>query len=141
MRLGDLVEFDRQSQLKNARDREAEYRNFVEQINKKHGEFRSARAIRDSDLQKAVNEVRIAELGTVGNELVAKTVAEKNVQTLEEAKAVTRQMTLEKAAAHITCPFLIVHGENDRQIPLWHEVRAGPGSERSPASTGPRCRR
>ena len=41
-------------------------------------------------------------------------------QTLEEAKAVTRQMTLEKAAANITCPFLIVHGENDRQIPLWH---------------------
>ncbi len=41
-------------------------------------------------------------------------------KTLEEAKAVTRQMTLEKVAANITCPFLIVHGENDRQIPLWH---------------------
>ena len=40
--------------------------------------------------------------------------------TLEEAMAVTRQMTLEKAAAEITCPLLIVHGENDRQIPLWH---------------------
>jgi dienelactone hydrolase len=40
--------------------------------------------------------------------------------SLEEAMAVTRQMTLEKAAGEITCPFLIVHGENDRQIPLWH---------------------
>src|SRR5712691_3611073 len=41
-------------------------------------------------------------------------------KTLDEAKAVTRQMTLEKVEANITCPFLVVHGENDRQIPLWH---------------------
>jgi dipeptidyl aminopeptidase/acylaminoacyl peptidase len=40
--------------------------------------------------------------------------------SLDETRAIVRQMTLEKAAAHITCPFLIVHGENDRQIPLWH---------------------
>ena len=29
-------------------------------------------------------------------------------------------MTLENVADKITCPLLIVHGENDRQIPLWH---------------------
>ncbi len=40
--------------------------------------------------------------------------------TLEDAMAVTRQMTLERAAGEITCPLLVVHGENDRQIPLWH---------------------
>jgi hypothetical protein len=40
--------------------------------------------------------------------------------TLEETLAVTRQMTLEKAAGEIECPLLVVHGENDRQIPLWH---------------------
>src|SRR5262249_872654 len=40
--------------------------------------------------------------------------------SLEETKAVTQQMTLEKAAANITCPLLVGHGENDRQIPLWH---------------------
>ena len=31
-----------------------------------------------------------------------------------------RTTDVEKAAAGITCPLLIVHGENDRQIPLWH---------------------
>ena len=29
-------------------------------------------------------------------------------------------MTLENVADKITCPLLIVHGENDRQMPLWH---------------------
>ena len=29
-------------------------------------------------------------------------------------------MTLEHVAEKITCPLLVVHGENDRQIPLWH---------------------
>ncbi|HEX2216702.1 MAG TPA: prolyl oligopeptidase family serine peptidase [Xanthobacteraceae bacterium] len=52
--------------------------------------------------------------------------------TLEEAKAVTRQMTLEKAAAEITCPLLIVHGENDRQIPLWHAEKTYEAAVNSP---------
>ena len=41
-------------------------------------------------------------------------------KNLDETRAVTRQMTLENVADKITCPLLIVHGENDRQIPLWH---------------------
>ena len=41
-------------------------------------------------------------------------------KSLDETRAVTRQMTLENVADKITCPLLIVHGENDRQIPLWH---------------------
>jgi fermentation-respiration switch protein FrsA (DUF1100 family) len=53
-------------------------------------------------------------------------------KTLEEAKAVTRQMTLEKVAANITCPFLIVHGENDRQIPLWHAEKLHAAATNSP---------
>ncbi len=40
--------------------------------------------------------------------------------TVEEAAAVAKQLTLEGVAEKITCPLLIVHGENDRQIPLWH---------------------
>jgi len=41
-------------------------------------------------------------------------------KNLDETRAITRQMTLEHVADKITCPLLIVHGENDRQIPLWH---------------------
>lgn len=52
--------------------------------------------------------------------------------TLEEAKAVTRQMTLKEAAKEITCPLLIVHGENDRQIPLWHAEKTYEAAVNSP---------
>jgi HlyD family secretion protein len=90
---GDLlVEFDRHAQLRNARDREAEFRDILEQINKKRGEHHAARAMRDTQLKQTENEVRIAELGVLGNELVAKTIAEKNVQTLEEARATVAQL-------------------------------------------------
>jgi len=43
--------------------------------------------------------------------------------TIEETLKVVRQMTLEGVADKITCPLLIVHGENDRQVPLWHAER------------------
>lgn len=41
-------------------------------------------------------------------------------ESLEETRAVVARMTLEGVAERITCPLLVVHGENDRQIPLWH---------------------
>ncbi|MES2185251.1 MAG: prolyl oligopeptidase family serine peptidase [Pseudomonadota bacterium] len=44
---------------------------------------------------------------------------EKFADTLE----VVKQMSLEHIADKITCPLLVVHGENDRQIPLWHAER------------------
>jgi Prolyl oligopeptidase family len=40
--------------------------------------------------------------------------------SLDETRAIAREMTLETIAGKITFPLLIVHGENDRQIPLWH---------------------
>ena len=46
----------------------------------------------------------------------------------ETLKVVTRQMTLEGVADKITCPLLIVHGENDRQVPLWHAEKTYRGA-------------
>ena len=43
--------------------------------------------------------------------------------TVEEAAAVAKQMTLEGVADKITCPLLIMHGENDRQVPLQYAQR------------------
>ncbi|MBT5944677.1 MAG: alpha/beta hydrolase [Rhodospirillaceae bacterium] len=40
-------------------------------------------------------------------------------KTAEDALAVSRQMTLEGVIDKITCPLLVCHGENDRQVPLW----------------------
>jgi fermentation-respiration switch protein FrsA (DUF1100 family) len=39
-------------------------------------------------------------------------------ETVEEAVAVAKQFTLKDIAGKITCPLLVIHGENDRQIPV-----------------------
>jgi dienelactone hydrolase len=53
-------------------------------------------------------------------------------KTVEEAMAVAKQMTLEGVADKITCPLLVVHGENDRQIPLWHAQKLIESAVNSP---------
>jgi multidrug efflux pump subunit AcrA (membrane-fusion protein) len=58
---GDLlIEFDRQAQIKTAHDRQAEYRDFVEQINKKRGEQITASAHGEAELKTAENAVKSA---------------------------------------------------------------------------------
>ncbi len=52
--------------------------------------------------------------------------------TVEEAAAVAKEMTLEGVADKITCPLLIMHGENDRQIPLWHAEKTFAAAVNSP---------
>jgi dienelactone hydrolase len=53
---------------------------------------------------------------------------DKFADTLE----VVKQMSLADVAQHITCPLLVVHGENDRQIPLWHAERTVAAAVNSP---------
>ena len=40
------------------------------------------------------------------------------VTRLEQRAAVLSAMTLDEAAAGIACPLLVLHGENDRQVPV-----------------------
>jgi HlyD family secretion protein len=123
---GDLlVEFDRQAQLKSARDREAEYRDLLEQINRKRGEHRAARAIRDTQFKQAANDLRIAELGVIGNDLVARTAAEKSVQTLEEAKAHFGQLgkTFDLRARAEAADLRMLEIQRDRAANAWKHAR------------------
>ena len=52
--------------------------------------------------------------------------------TFEEAKEVVKNMTLDGVADKITCPLLVVHGENDRVVPLWHAERLIEAAVNSP---------
>jgi HlyD family secretion protein len=84
---GDLlIEFDRAVQIKTAHDREAEYRDLVEQINKKKADQMMARAADQTAMVEAKNAVRSAELDLLDKDLVAQIVAERNALALEEAK-------------------------------------------------------
>jgi multidrug efflux pump subunit AcrA (membrane-fusion protein) len=85
---GDLlIEFDRQAQIKTAHDRQAEYRDFVEQINKKRGEQITSRAHGEAELKTAENAVKSAELEILKAEVVPPITAEQNRLTLDEARA------------------------------------------------------
>ena len=90
---GDLlIEFDRQAQVKNAHDREAEYRDFLAQMEKKRGEQLTARAHDEADLTTAENAVKSAELEMLKNEMSPPITAEQNRLSLEEARAKLQQL-------------------------------------------------
>src|SRR5262245_27680576 len=90
---GDLlIEFDRQAQLKTANDRQAEYRDFVEQINRKKGEQITSIAHGEAELKMADNAVKSAELEVQKAGVVPPITAEQNQLTLDEARAKAAQM-------------------------------------------------
>jgi membrane fusion protein, multidrug efflux system len=85
---GDLlVEFDSQAQIKNAHDREAEYRDFVEQINRMRADQLAARAHDETALAQAANAVKGAEVDVSTNDVRPRIDAEKNQLMLEEMRA------------------------------------------------------
>ena len=51
---------------------------------------------------------------------------------IEDILEVAKQVTLEGVADKITCPFLVMHGENDRQVPLWHAEKTFEAAVNSP---------
>jgi len=88
VRKGDLlVEFDSQAQIKTAHDREAEYRDFVEQINKMRADQLTARAHDEAAVKQAENAVKGAEIDVSTNDVRARIDAEKNQLLLEEMRA------------------------------------------------------
>ena len=87
-----LVEFDRQAQLRNVLDKQAEYRDLVEQIKKKQADQAAARAADDTALKQAEDAEKTAELEVKKNEILSKIDAEKNQLNLEQAQATLKQL-------------------------------------------------
>jgi len=101
---GDLlVEFDRQTQIRNALDRQAEYVDFVEQIKKKQADQIAAKAADDTELLAAEDGMKSAALELKRNEIVSQIDAEKNQVNYEQVKATYGQLkqtyALKRAAA------------------------------------------
>ena len=90
---GDLlVEFDRQDQIRNALDREADLNDLEQQIRKSQAEEASAKATDDSTLKQAESARGRARLELVKNDMLPKIEAEKNTLALEEAEAKLKQL-------------------------------------------------
>jgi HlyD family secretion protein len=119
---GDLlIEFDRQAQVKNANDRQAEYRDFVEQINKKRGEQLTARGHSEAELKIADNAVRSADLEVQKREVVPPITAEQNQLTLDEARAKLDQLrkTFELRRKSDAAEIRALEIQRDRAMNAW----------------------
>jgi len=93
VRAGDiLVEFDRQSQLKNIQDKQAEYDNLVQQILKKQADQAAALAADETELKGAEVDVRAAQVEMRKNDVVPGYQAEINKVNLAEAEAKLKQL-------------------------------------------------
>lgn len=120
-----LVEFDRQAQLKNVLDKEAEYKGLVAQISKKAAEQAAARAADETELKKAEDAQKTAELEVKKNEIVSKIDAEKNIQNLEQARATLQQLSqtfdLKRQAAKAELRILEIQRDRALTAMKWAE--------------------
>jgi len=90
---GDLlVEFDRQDQMRNALDKQAELNDLEQQIRKRRAQEAAARAADDSTMKQAETTLQRAKLEMLKNEMLPKIQAEKNALALEEAEARLKQL-------------------------------------------------
>jgi len=114
---GDLlVEFDRQSQIKNFLDKQAEFRDLVDQIARKQAEGDAARAKDETELKQAENALKKAELEVQKNEVISSIDAEKNLEALEQAKANLKQLqeTFDLKRSAAKADFRILEIQRDR---------------------------
>jgi HlyD family secretion protein len=104
VRPGDLlVEFDRQDQIRNSLDRQAELNDFDQQIRKRQAQEDAARSADDSTMMQAGSATSRAQLEMLKNEMLPKIQVEKNTLALEEAqvklKALKQTYDLKRQAA------------------------------------------
>ena len=120
---GDLLaEFDRQAQLNNVIDKQAAYRDLVEQIKKKQADQASARAADETQLKQADDAEKTAELEVAKNEILSQIDAEKNLLNLEEAKANLQQLrkTFELKRRSAQADLRILEIQRDRASAAMH---------------------
>jgi len=117
---GDLlVEFDRQTQIRNALDRQAEYVDFVQQIKKKQADQVAAKAADDTELLAAEDAMKSAALELQRNEIVSQIDAEKNQVNYQQGKATYDQLkqtyALKRAAARAELRSLEIQRDRARE--------------------------
>lgn len=87
-----LVEFDRQAQLRVVLDKQAEYRDLIDQIKKKQADQAATRAGDETELKQAEDAEQTAQLEVKKNEILSKIDAEKNLENLEQDRATLKQL-------------------------------------------------
>ncbi len=134
---GDLlVEFDRQAQMRDFVDKQAEYAKLVDQVAEEQAKENSARAKDETELKTAEDNLRKTELEIQKAEIVSRIDAEKNQENLDEAKATYEQLRetfdLKRKAAQAAIRILEIQRDRTQQTMLHAQANADLMQIRSP---------
>jgi HlyD family secretion protein len=126
---GDLLaEFDRQAQMRDFIDKQADYRKLVDQVAEEQAKENAARAKDETELKQAEDNLRKAELEVQKAELVSKIDAEKNQESLEEAQATFDQLRetfdLKRNAAQAGIRILEIQRDRTQQTMMHAQANA-----------------
>ncbi len=126
---GDLlVEFDRQAQIRDFVDKQADYGKLVDQVAEEQAKENAARAKDETELKTAEDNLRKAELEIQRAEIVSRIDAEKNQENLDEAKATYDQLRetfdLKRKAAQAAIRILEIQRDRTQQTMLHAQANA-----------------
>jgi HlyD family secretion protein len=126
---GDLlVEFDRQAQMRDFIDKQADYSKLVDQVAEEQAKENAARAKDETELKAAEDNLRKTELEIQKAEIVSRIDAEKNQENLDEAKATYDQLRetfdLKRKAAQAAIRILEIQRDRTQQTMMHAQANA-----------------
>ncbi len=131
-----LVEFDRQAQMRDFVDKQADYAKLVDQVAEERAKENAARAKDETELKAAEDNLRKAELEIQKAEIVSRIDAEKNQENLDEAKATYDQLRetfdLKRKAAQAAVRILEIQRDRTQQTMMHAQANADLMQIRSP---------
>ena len=131
-----LVEFDRQAQMQDALDKEAEYAKLVDQVAQEQSKEDAARAKDETEVHQAESDFAKAQLELQKIELLSRIDSEKAQEDLEQAKATLQQLRdtfeLKRKAAQAAIRILEIQRDRTKQTMLHARANAQSMQVRSP---------
>jgi HlyD family secretion protein len=123
-----LVEFDRQDQLREFVDKQADYQKLVDQVAQEQAKESAAQAKDETELKTAEDALTKAQLELRRSEIVSRIDAEKNQETFEEAKATYDQLRetfdLKRKAAQAAIRILEIQRDRTHETMMHAQANA-----------------
>jgi HlyD family secretion protein len=121
VKAGDLlVEFDRQAQMRDFLDKQAEYNKLVGQVAEQQAKENSARAKDETELHQAASTLKNADLEMKMVELMSRIDVEKAHENQEQARATLQQLKetfeLKRSAARAAIRILEIQRDRTQRI-------------------------
>ncbi len=131
-----LVEFDRQAQLRDFVDKQAENSGLIEKVLEEQAKESAARAKDETEIKEAEDSLSKAELEMQKIDILSRIDAEKAQEDLSEAKATLTQLKetfdLKRKAAQASIRILEIQRDRARETMLHAEANAALMQVRSP---------